>query len=174
VEQAPADLQASLQSTGEPAGGAVRILLETDGLERLRDPRSRRIEVVEARVEVEVLPRAELRVEGRLLEHDADLGAHPATLAHHVEAEQLGAPRRRRNQGREDAEGGGLARTVGSQQAEEGALRHLEVEAIEGAHVPVALDQPPHQEGRLRGRLVRCDCRSHAVASAARCERPGT
>jgi hypothetical protein len=121
VEQAPADLQASLQSTGEPAGGAVRILLETDGLERLRDPRSRRIEVVEARVEVEVLPRAELRVEGRLLEHDADLGAHPATLAHHVEAEQLGAPRRRRNQGREDAEGGGLAARRAPPSAESGS-----------------------------------------------------
>ena len=44
-------------------------------------------------------------------------------------------------QGREDADGGGLARAVGAEQAEHGAGLDLEVDALQGLHVAEVLDE---------------------------------
>jgi hypothetical protein len=55
-----------------------------------------------------------------------------------------GLPRPRRQQRREDAHEGRLARAVGPEQAEHHPGGHVELEAVERSHVPEALAQVAH------------------------------
>ena len=71
----------------------------------------------------------------------------------------------------EDLDRRGLARAVGTEQAEALAAPHFEVEAVDGDHVRVALDQPAAADGDLGGggsrRGGRRWVRSHLVHSSS-------
>src|SRR6185503_13648853 len=59
------------------------------------------------------------------------------------------------------------ARAVGSQQPEALAAPHLEVEAVDGGHVVVALDEPAHLDGG-RGRRGDRRSRRHGLPNIER------
>ena len=82
------------------------------------------------------------------LTRQPDHRAHRGGLADHVVAGHLGPPAVGRQQGGEDAHGGGLARPVGAEKAQHRARGHLEVDAVEGADLAEVLDQPLGQHGR--------------------------
>jgi Bacterial regulatory proteins, tetR family len=80
-------------------------------------------------------------IDGDVLPGQPDAGAYPGCLAGHVEACDQGVPGIRAQQGRQDPDGGCLARPVLAQQAVHGALRYGQVQVIERRRVPEALAQ---------------------------------
>ena len=62
-------------------------------------------------------------------------------------AEDFGAPFVRREDGREDPDRRGLAGAVGTEEAEHGAGRNLEVDAIQGDDRPEPLSETLHEDG---------------------------
>jgi hypothetical protein len=81
-------------------------------------------------------------------------------LREDVEARDPGLSGVRARQRREDADGGGLARAVGAEQAEDRAGRDLEVEAVERADVArIGLDEAVGLDGiRLIERCTSLTC----------------
>ncbi len=69
----------------------------------------------------------------------------------HVDAEELGAAAVHRQQGGEHLEHRGLPGAVGPEHAEHLATVHLEVDAVDGAHVAEGLDEPPGVDSRVGG-----------------------
>ena len=95
-------------------------------------------EVVEAAEHPQVLAPGQVLVDGRVLAGEADRLAHRLRLAEDVEAGDACAAGVRLQQRRQDADRRRLARSVRPQQAEDGAFLHLEVDAVEGAHLALA------------------------------------
>ena len=81
-------------------------------------------------VEVEVLPDGQLAVQGVLLGDDPAELLGQRGVGGDVDAAQEGAPGRRDDPGREHASGGGLACAVRSEEAEDLAGPHVEVELV--------------------------------------------
>ena len=80
-------------------------------------------------------------VDGGVLAREADAGAELRGLADHVEAGHAGRAGVRGEQRGEDPDGRRLAGPVGAEHAEDGAGGGLEVDAVEGAHVPERLHE---------------------------------
>ena len=80
-------------------------------------------EVVEAADQLEVAAAGQQLVDRRLLAGEADAGPHAGRLAHDVEPGDLGRALVGGQQRGEDADGRGLARAVGAEQAADGAGR---------------------------------------------------
>src|SRR5665647_2958381 len=76
------------------------------------------------------------------------MSADLASLADHVVTEDAGAARGRPGQPREDAQRRGLAGAVRAEEAEHRALRHAQVDAIQGARLAVQLGEPGDLHGR--------------------------
>ena len=74
------------------------------------------------------------RIDGRVLQGHTDVAAHVVGLGDDVEAGHLGAARGRPEQGREHADDRALAGTVGAEEAEDLALPHLEIDAVDRLH----------------------------------------
>jgi hypothetical protein len=151
VQQTARDLDAAAQATRELAHGLVRVLGEAEPLDPVARARGGRVEVEQARVQRELLARGQLRIERRLLEHDADLPAHRGALAHDVAAEQRDLARARREQRREHAHRRRLARAVRAEQAEADPARHVEVDARERRGLAVALLEAAHTDRGVCG-----------------------
>jgi len=82
-----------------------------------------------------------LRVEGDVLERDADARAHAVGLVDDVVAGDGGAPRRGAEQRAQHAHGGGLAGPVGAEEAVDLAARDRQVEAVDGVGLVEAARQ---------------------------------
>jgi len=147
VQHATGDFEATLHAAGEPVDRPVGILSQAHALQGLADPAPPVREAVEARLQVQVLAGRELAIQARLLEHHAQAAAHGGPLACRVRPQDANAALRRERQGRQDGDGGGLAGSVGSQQTEEGALLHAQIETVERGVIAVALDQSRHLDG---------------------------
>ena len=78
---------------------------------------------------------------------EADLLAQRGRVAHHVEAGDPGAAGVGLQQGRQHAHGGRLPGAVRAEQAEDGALLDLEIDAVERADVAERLDQSSCADG---------------------------
>src|SRR5439155_13718954 len=115
---------------------------------RLRT-RGRTVEAVERRVEDEVLPCRLPLVEAGLLGEDADLRADLPVLAAEAEPRDLRATRRRRDERAQQAQRRRLARAVRSEVAEDLALAHLEVDAVDRGERAESLGQLLGAEDRL-------------------------
>ena len=106
-----------------------------------RSRRTRRREIVEAAVDVDVLPSGEVEVGGQRLRNHADRFAHAHRVARDVEAGDETLARGRHDQRRQHPAERGLARAVGSEQAEQFAAPHLEVDVVDGGEVAEALSE---------------------------------
>jgi hypothetical protein len=100
-----------------------------------------RADVVEPADHLEVLEPGEVLVDGRVLAGQADdlpdlLRPGEDVDVAHPDPAGVGAQQRG-----EDAHTRGLASPVGAEQAEHGALRHPQVDTVEGPHGPVRLHQ---------------------------------
>ncbi len=121
-----------------PGVGQVELLQQLDGtlLGRLAGL------AVQLADHLQVLRAGQVLVDRGGLAGQADLLAHGAGVATQVDAGDGGLALIGFEQGGEDAHGGGLAGAVGAQQAQHGPLGDGQVDAREGRHVAVALDEP--------------------------------
>ena len=96
---------------------------------------------IEAAEQVDELGHRQLRVQGGGLEADPDARLERVGAAGDVDAEDADLAPVGLAQPLEDLDGRGLARTVRAEQAEDLALRDVEVDAVDGLDVAVALGQ---------------------------------
>ena len=103
---------------------------------------------VEPALQLEQLPAGLHRVEADLLQGHADAAPHRVTVGNHIMAGDRGAPSGRRQQRAEHPHRGGLARAVRSEEAEDLAGGHVQVNlahrldaALEGAAQLARLDR---------------------------------
>ena len=95
---------------------------------------------------LQVLAAGEVGVDRRELARHADAAAHGVGVLHDVTAQHLGSPGIGEQHGGQHPHGGGLAGTVGTEQAEHGSLRHLEIHAVEGDDVTEPLLEAFHDD----------------------------
>jgi len=110
------------------AGGGVG---EREALEQALRDLARILEVAQPGDEHHVLPSAEDLVHGGELSGEADRLSHFAGLPRDVKAVDRGAARVGFEQGRQDLHDGGLAGSVGAEQGEDAAGRHVEIDAAQ-------------------------------------------
>jgi hypothetical protein len=137
------EVEPAAHAAGVGLGGPVAGLVELEALEQLAraGPRCALAEVIEAPDHLEVLVAGEVLVDRGVLTCEPDVGAQLGRLGHDVEAGDAGAAPIGLEQRGEDAHGGGLAGAVRPEQAEDGALLRLEVDAVESDDVAVGLGQ---------------------------------
>jgi hypothetical protein len=87
--------------------------------------------VEEPGVQHQVLSPGEGGVGGKLLGHVAEQPAHGHGLGADVEAEHLGGALAQREQGGQDADGGGLAGAVGPEKTEHPACRYGQIDVVD-------------------------------------------
>src|SRR5690606_18928311 len=118
---------------------AVLDLAQAEQLEELAAPRRRRlrVQVVEARDEVQVLRRRQRVIERRGLRHVADAPLDLERLLDDVEPRNHRTARRRPDQAGEDLDGRGLASPVRAQEADDLARLDVQVEIDQRSLVAV-------------------------------------
>ena len=122
-------------------------------------------EVVQRRLEPEVLAAGQEGIEGGLLEGGADRLAHLRAFTDDVEAGHGRAAARGRQQGREDVHGRRFARSVGPQKAVDLAGSDLEVDAVDRPDVALEdSDQALHLDAVVLA--------WHAEMQRTRCAEP--
>ena len=133
-------LEAALHAAGERAHAAVADFGKGGPNQRLLDCFGARIlrDAVEHGMNVQVLFGCQALIDGRVLEHHAQLPAHLCRVLDHVKAHHLGRARGGRGQRGEHMHDGGLARTVRTQEGEELASGHGERYGIGRGYVSVA------------------------------------
>ena len=93
-------------------------------------------------------------VHGGVLCGEAEATAHRDGIADHVVAGHAGGALVGEGEGREDADGCGLAGAVGAEQRADRAARDVEVDAVQRALVAVALHEAMGFDGRGRGHAL--------------------
>lgn len=143
------EVQPAAHSAGVLHRGLLRRVREREALQQLVGARAGLLarQVEQPPDHVEVLPAGELLVDRGVLPGQADGAAQRAGLLHHVEARHDGVSGVGLDQGGQDSYEGGLAGAVGAEHAEDGALAHIEVHAVQSLGLAVVLDQPPYLDG---------------------------
>ena len=106
-------------------------------------------EALQATEEPEVLRAGEVLVDRGVLPGDADELADHVGVPTYVDAEDAGLAAVHRQQGGEHLEGGGLARAVGAEHAEDLAATYLEVDPVDRSEVAEGLDEPGGRDGQV-------------------------
>ena len=153
------------EPTLHAAGKRLRFFLgavgETDPAQHFADalPERGAAQAVNVADQHQVLFRRQLDVDALLLEDDADAAAHQGRLARHVVAHDQGASARGHHQGRENAEGRGLAAAVRAEQPEDLGGTHVEGNASQGGSVSVLVAEILELDHRRRSIAGVCrDC----------------
>ena len=117
------------------ADAPVAGLGQADAVEQLDGPLARLgpAQPVQRALHAQQLAAGHQRVDGRLLERDADRAAHRVAVAHHVVAGDPGVARGRPQQRREDAHHGRLPGAVGAEKTVDLAVADFEIEPVDGA-----------------------------------------
>ena len=142
-------MQPPLHAAGEPGDPSAPPVGEPGGLERPVDAlgQARSTEPGELPEEREVLLGGEPAVQGDLLRHDPDASPDVGAVRGGVEPEHPHGAGVGREQGREDAQGGRLARAIGPEQPEGLPALDDEIEPPAGPDVPEGLLEPGDLEG---------------------------
>jgi hypothetical protein len=150
-DQRGREVEPAAHAAGVGLGHALGCVGELEALEQLAGAGRRGLaaHAVEAADHHEVLLAGQVLVDGGVLAREPDLGAQRAGVADDVEARHAGAARVRLQEGREDADGRGLAGAVRPEHAEHGALGDAEVDAVERAHLPERLHETIDGDRRL-------------------------
>nr|WP_281273524.1 hypothetical protein [Euzebya pacifica] len=141
ADEAGRQVEASPHATGVGLDGAGRCLGQADALQHLVGASGSfcLAQAVEPADHDEVLPTGQVAVDRGVLPGQADLAAQGLRLLHHVEPRDRRAAAGGLQQGREDADEGGLPGAVGAEQPEDGALGNLEVDTPQGVDVAEGL-----------------------------------
>src|SRR6185503_2393290 len=100
-------------------------------LQRGIDPLLQPVEPVDAADELEILADGEILVEAEALGHVSGLALDRLALAHQVVAQARTAAAVRREQAADHAQGRGLARAVGAEEAADAALLDAEAQMVD-------------------------------------------
>ena len=161
VDERARDQQPPAHAAGELVDAAVAPVDEVRHLERALD-RGAPLgagDPVEVREDEQVLLDGQRHVEVVELRHDPALRAGRLRLLGQPEAEHLELAFVRDRLRGEQAHGRRLARAVGPEQADAGALRDVEVEPVDRRDRPVALDDAAQADGELSLTPSACQCR---------------
>ena len=144
VHERARDQQPPAHAARELVRARVAAVGELRDLERALDRRLALAarDPVEVREHAQVLLDGQRRVEVVELRHDAHLGARRLRVARQRVAEHLDLALVGDRLRGQQPHRGRLARAVGPEQPDAGALRHLEVEVVDGGDRAVALDTP--------------------------------
>ena len=164
-EQARREVEPAAHPSGVRACRTVGSVGELEALQQLGRPPSRLVarEVEQAAEHLEVLPPGEDLVDGGELSGEPEQLANDRGLVHHVMPEDLGAPRVRSEQGREDANERGLPGSVRPEQSEDRSLRDVEVDTRERKRRAEALGHALDVDGGS-GRTGRNHARARGAA----------
>src|SRR5438093_2740063 len=144
--EAEALLLAAREHGDDPAGD----LLELHPLERPSHAGGElALQPVDPAVEAQVLLDREVAIEPEGLRHVADDGLDPLGLAGDVDPADRGRPLGRREQAAQHADGRGLARAVGAEDAEDLAGGDVERDAVHRREVAEALGEALDLDGRV-------------------------
>ena len=153
VEQGAGEGQALAQAKGQ----GFRLLAEpgAEG-ERLHHGVDARLllateQAVDAGEERQVLGHGELLVEGELLGHVAEVLTRRRGAAGQIDAGHQRLSAARAQQAALHLEGGGLARAVGAEQAEDLPPAHREADVVGGGEIPEPFGEAARLDHRLRG-----------------------
>jgi hypothetical protein len=143
-DQARGEVETALHAARICLGGTVGGIRDLEALEELDGAASDRpsLHVVEAAHDLEVLPAGQLELDRGRLACQPDAAAHRGGVANHVVPLDGDPPGIRSQEGREDANGGGLAGAVGTEHAEHAPPGHREVDATERVHLAEGLVEP--------------------------------
>jgi len=139
VQQPHPDVDAALHPAGIGLDALLGPVLETDLLEHLVDARGKRFagKSVHISPEIEVLQRCKVLVERQFLRDDSDAVLDRHGLARDGMPADGGVAAGRGEEGGEYGDGGGLARAVGSEQAEDLALLDVKGNAFDRGEIGV-------------------------------------
>ncbi len=172
VNQRQREVEPSLHASRVAGDLAVACVGEPDALEEIVRASASLIlpHALERRLEAEVVPPGQERIERGFLEGDTDQRAHLRPFLDHVVAPDAGRPGGRRQQRRQDVDGRGLAGAVRSEEAVDLAWCNRKIDPVDCARPLLVLaDEPldlysvvlvlhainttrPFSRGRLDGR----------------------
>ena len=141
VHDAGGERQPLLPAARQSARQLVAARRQAEFLERARDMLLDRLQLVETRHEFEVLADREILVERELLRHVADLALDLQRFGPDVVAEHRALALVGRQQAAHDADGGGLARSVRPEEADDLALRDIHRHMVDDGLGAEALDE---------------------------------
>ena len=122
--QRPGQVEPAPHAAGVGLGRAAAGVGEVEPLQQLArpGPGGPTLHAVEPADHLEVLGPGQVLVDGGVLAREPDPAAHPVGVSQHVDARHLGAAAVGHQQRGQDPHRGRLARPVGAEQAEDGAL----------------------------------------------------
>jgi len=133
----PAQRQGTYRRIGLRA--EIEAMQQLDGAaQRLHPPKT-----VDSGKKPDIFPHREVVVEREALAHVADAAFNPLSFAHHVVTGDRTASRRGIAQSAQHPHGSGLSGTVGAEESEDFAPRHIERNAVYGGKVAEPLAQFP-------------------------------
>ena len=152
ADEAHGDVEPAPHPARVRAGGAIGGAREVEALQQLAGTGAGVPPglVEEAPDVLEVLEAGQPLIDRGVLPGEADAGASTPRVGDDVDPVDDGAALVGPEQRGQDAHGGGLARTVGSEHAEDGRPLHAEVDPAQCLRRPEALDQPLGQHRRHR------------------------
>jgi hypothetical protein len=152
VDDAAHDIERAPHAAGKRADRALPLIVQAEQLEQLAAALldERRLEVVQQAREAQILCDRQRAIECRILEHEPDGGPYGDWLGADVIAGDRGAARAGTDQRGQHVNGGGLARAVRTEQAEESAGRDFELEGVYREDVAEAFGQRLRVDGRLQ------------------------
>ena len=130
-------------------------------------------QAVEHGLQVQQLVAGHQRIDGRILQGDADVAAHIVGLRDDVETGDLCRAGRRPQQRRQHADDRALAGAVRAEEAEDLAVLHLEVDTVDRLHLTEVANETLGSDGRLLAvhRCLACTkylCMSNCLHSRSR------
>lgn len=137
-------VEAAAHASGVRLGGAVRRVGQIEPVEQLARPGLRRASahLVELADHAQVLAAGQIFVHGGELAGEPDRAPHLVGMLQDVDPRHEGAAAVRPEQRRQDPDGSRLAGSVGAEESEHGAFRHVEVDTAECGDVTEGLDEP--------------------------------
>jgi hypothetical protein len=114
--------------------------------------------VVEPADHLQVFVAGQVLVDGGILPRQPDDAADLLRMVQDVDAHDRDPAVIRLQQGGQDPNAGGLARAVGAEQPEDGALGDGQVEPVQRVHVVIQLDEVFHLDGSVHGPTLRLAC----------------
>jgi len=143
VGDAAGDVQPAQQAPAQLFGQEAAEILKADKRDRLIDqlPALAPVRHIQAAEVVDVLPYRQFVENSDILHDDPDVALDVVGIRPHRAAKQLDGAHREFEQGQHAVDGRGLARAVGTEQAEYFAGLHGEVEMVQSDQVAVPLDQ---------------------------------
>src|SRR5450759_2279699 len=143
VDKGPGQAQSLLQAARQSIDELVSPVRQADELQQLADDLGATLLglAVARGIEIQVLRHRELVVNAEEVGHVADPGVNPGRVLRHVCAVDRSVAARRLEERGEDAQGGRFTRSVGTDKAEDLALRDLERDMIQRRSLAVDLGQ---------------------------------